>query len=139
MLLNKDYSEWVQQVIDGNEPALPCYGELLEVKSYIEKCILAIKDHAISEADNFDEKTFQFNGFKFTKVEGKRIYKFDHIKEWIDRRDNLKTFELMAKSAADKYGKGVTMVDDDGQVIEPAIVEYSKVGLSAKIVESSIE
>jgi serine/threonine-protein kinase RIO1 len=132
MILNKDYSELVNAVIEGETDPLEAYGELMEVKSFIDYCVKEVKDVAVSEAENFEGKQFVHKGYKFQRVDGRRMYKFDHIKTWNETHKRIKEIEALAKSAADKYNKNTQLITDDGEVVEPAIVKFTSPSLSVK-------
>lgn len=132
MILNKDYSELVHQVIEGHADPLESYAELMQVKSFIDYCVKEVKDVAISESENFEEKKFVHKGFEFQRVDGRRMYKFDHIQSWKESHDKIKQIEGLAKSAADKYNKNMQMVNEDGELVEPAVVTFTSPSLSVK-------
>jgi hypothetical protein len=127
-------SKLVQDVIDGNESSLTTYAEMNMLKKHIEKCMEEIKEEAQKEADSFNEKTFVFKGFEFTKTEGKRMYDFKNVQKWVETKSKLSEIEELAKQSANNYAKLKTMlVTEDGEVVEPCVITYSKPSISVKL------
>lgn len=132
--IKKQLSNTVQEVLDGHFSALESYAELSVLKKHLETCIEKIKQSAVNEATKEDQKTFQKLGFEFTYSEGRRSYDFKHIPAWSDLTNKRTEIEKLAKIAADGYVKstGKTIVDENGEVIEPCIVKYSSPILQVK-------
>lgn len=78
--------------------------------------------------------------YSIEKKEGKRVYKFDHIPEWVAKKNELKSIEDIAKRAMssefeNSYSEFID--EDTGEVIEkptivPAKVSYSKESITFK-------
>lgn len=127
-----NYMKLVDDVMDGNESALKAYGILKQIQKDIAQCIKHVEGEAFQEAQNWDEKTFQTQGFKFEKRAGGRTYSFKHIDEWAKKKEELNNLEAKYKSAASAYEKGQTMVDDDtGEVVPAAQVTFKRDSMTA--------
>lgn len=120
-------SQLVQDVHDGNESPLKAYGIIKEVQKYVETCVKEIESSALNEAQRWDEKQFDTDGFHFEKRNGSARYDFSGIEEYNRVKDNLKQLEEKYKVAFRSWQKGITPVDDEtGEVIPQPKVTYSK-------------
>lgn len=127
-----DYIQLVEDVEDGNESALRAYGILKQLKKDVEQCLDQIMPHVSQEAETYNDKSFEAQGFKFEKRAGGRQYDFKHIEEWTKAKEELDKLQAKYKSAASAYEKGQTMVDDDtGEVVPAALVTYRKDSITA--------
>ena len=52
---------------------------------------------------------------------------------WVAMKEEMKSFEERAKAASKNVQIGAQMVTEDVEVIDPAIVTYSKPSLSVKL------
>ena len=118
-------SQLVQDVLDGNEDPLKAYGILKQHLTHVQNGIEQIMPDVLSDADNYTENSFKHKGFKFEKRQGRRVFDFKGIPEWVKLNDLKKANEAMYKGAADAYGKGKTMIDDGGEVVPCCVVTYA--------------
>ncbi len=132
-----DYSQLVQDALDGNESALKAYAILKSEHAKFATYIKEIEPAAFSEASNWDEKTFKLEGYKFTKRQGGKRWDFSELKEWQEAKSKLKDIEERAKLAYANYDKGLMAVTLDGDVKELPIVTYSKDSVSITKLKSS--
>ena len=116
-------SQIVQDVIDGNESALKAFAVLKKHAKDVANAIKEIEDAAMIEADHYGQKQFTDYGHTFELRDGSRRYSFKHINDWVDANAELKAIETLAKQAANA---NATMVDDNGEIIAPAQVTYTK-------------
>jgi hypothetical protein len=130
-MIHTQISEAVQQVLDGHANPLHVYAELKQLVKHAGTCLSEIELEAMIEADKFGGKTFEDNGFKFTKTDGRAMYNFKHIAAWSEIDERKKEIEKTAKLAA--QNAKLNMVDDDGEIIEPAQITYTKPSLSVSI------
>lgn len=122
----------IEQVNNGYMTALDAYILLDTQKKQLEEAISSVKEDAVEEARKLgtDNGTVTYRDVKLQKVASRASYSYSHIPTWIDRKSELQNVEELAKLAA-KYGK--PQADPDtGEFIPPAIVTYSKEGLSVK-------
>lgn len=115
---------------EGNTNALDVFAELRAIKAAAEDALKEVEPLAMEEAQRYHEKTFEHGGLKFTRTDGKRSFKYDHLKEWADASKALKAIEERAKNAALQAEKKLMVAGEDGEVFEPAIVTYGKPSLS---------
>lgn len=116
-------SQLVQDAIDGNESALKAYAILKRHAKDVVNAIKEIEDAAMSEADHYGEKKFTDHGHTFELRDGSRRHSFKHLDHWVEKNAELKAIETLAKQAATA---NATMVDDNGEIITPAQVTYTK-------------
>jgi len=124
----KELRKLASDAIEGNVDALEAYIQLTNAKKELELIIKEVIEHAIDEFDKHDQKTLDFKGFEIRKTQSAR-YDFKHISVWNSVKDNLKKIEDYAK-LAQKQGDSIIL--ETGEVIEPAIKNYSEFGLAIK-------
>lgn len=119
-----NYSQLVQDVLDGNESALKAFTVLKEAKDHLDKCLEEIKDGAMEEANSFGEKRFSKDGYEFEIRKGGTYYDFKPCKSWAAKNEELKQLEEYLKQAAKSTMIGQTPVDKFGEIIElPTVLE----------------
>lgn len=114
----------------GDLNALQGFADMRAVIAAAQDALKEIEELALAEAEKYPGKTFEHGGLTFTRTEGKRAFKFDHLKEWADTKRTLSTIEERAKNAALQMEKKLVLASDDGEVFEPAIITYGKPSLS---------
>lgn len=129
-----DLMRIVSGVEEGNLNPLEGFIALRDISKVAEASIKQIESAAMAEAAKHGKKGTAY-GYEFTLSEGRRNYKFDHIEAWKAKKDELIYLEEIAKRASDNHSKGVQSVTMDGEVLEPAIVTYSKASLTLRKVE----
>ena len=90
-----------------------------------------IKDLAINERLKF-EKSPTINGVEFGYMSGKSNYDFSNSQIIVDAENRLKSLKEIAKSLT-KNKQPMAIDAENGEVISPAIVKYSKDSLTIKI------
>jgi hypothetical protein len=116
-------SQLVQDAIDGNENPLRAFAILKTHAKDVANALKEIEDAAMTEADHYGEKKFKDLGFQFELRDGSRRHSFKHLDHWVEKNAELKAIETLAKQAATA---NATMVDDNGEIIMPAQVTYTK-------------
>ena len=128
------------EVIAGDliAPLLSGYCDPLTMMSKIahlqKVCDIAtekIKDLAINERLKF-EKSPTINGVEFGYMSGKSNYDFSNSQIIVDAENRLKSLKEIAK-ALTKNKQPMAIDAENGEVISPAIVKYSKDSLTIKI------
>lgn len=124
----KEYKlpELVQEVIEGNESPLNAYAVLKKEKNQIDKLLCDIEPLAIKEACDHPDKTFIDYGCRFEYRNGSKRFKYDHIYEWREAKRLLEDIENKARQSFESMQKGLSIITDDGEFIEPASISYSK-------------
>ena len=128
------------EVIAGDliAPLLSGYCDPLTMMSKIahlqKVCDIAtekIKELAINERLKF-EKSPTINGVEFGYMSGKSNYDFSNSQIIVDAENRLKSLKEIAKSLT-KNKQPMAIDAENGEVISPAIVKYSKDSLTIKI------
>jgi len=122
----------VDDIEEGNKPALETYALLNTLKKEIESIINQVKPYALEEAKQEPEKTFERDGYKFSFTNGRANYKFDHDNYYNEYKAQLKEREALMKQAAKAWEMNNQIVDENGEVVPPATVSYSQDVLSVK-------
>lgn len=119
-------------VAEGEADAMDVYAALQSIRKSADLMEKAVKEEAIEKAMQFgaDKGPVERNGFVFQFKSGRSMYKYSHIKPWEEAQKRMKMLEELAKLGAKN---SCEMPDPEtGEVIAPAIVEYSKDSLSVK-------
>lgn len=128
-----DYTQMVQDVLEGNESGLKAYAILSVLKKDIDKAISEIKDLALIESEKYGAKSFEDFGFKFERRNGAARYSFKNITEWCEVKSELNDIEKKAKQAYSSYKNGLSSFNnEDGSEIELPEVTYSTDSLIVK-------
>lgn len=130
--MNTDIQQKLSLVEQGEMNALDAYLELDAMKKQLEAAISKIKEDAIEEARKLgtDNGAVEYRDVKLSKVASRASYSYKHIQSWVDRKTELTEIEALAKLGAKNSKAQVN--PDTGELIPPAIVTYSKEGLSVK-------
>ena len=132
-LIKEQLSNTVQEVIDGNFDPLEAYAQLKSLDKHLKECLSAIENDVQSEAQKYDGKTFKHKDFTFTKTEGRAIFDFKNVQQWTKVKEQLSEIEELAKASARNYQQfKAALVTEDGEVIEPCVIKYSKPSISVK-------
>lgn len=130
-----NYSELVQNVIDGVESPIKAYAVLKTQKEHIEKCLEEIGEEVNHATENY-EKHFTEHGFKFEKRSGGKYYDFSDIREWKNKKDELVKMESNYKAAYSNYEKGQQSVTEDGELVPLPVVKFKKDSLIVKKIDN---
>ena len=122
-----DYSQLVQDALDGNESALKAYAILKDQLALFKGYVEQVEPAAADEAANWDEKTFKHRGFSFTKKVGGKMWDFKSIPEWVELKAKLDNVQAKAKLAYSSYDKGLMAISKDGEVQDLPIVTFKKI------------
>ncbi len=114
----------IQQIyndaVDGEIDALTAYIQLDAIEKEAKRFKEQIQEMAVSEADKYGAKTFQFNGYEIQRRAAAGRWKFDHISDWQGKQFELKEIEEKHKQAFKMAEKGDTYITEGGEVVEPA-------------------
>lgn len=120
----------------GEIKALQAYEMLKDIEQFVKQQIDRVKPAALEEveqlAEEYGAKEFEHNGYKVRYTDGRAMYSFKHIPEWVEANDALKALEAKHKQAYANMNKNMHAVSEDGEVITPAKVSYSKPSISVK-------
>lgn len=130
-MLTTELGTAVQAVIDGEACPLEVYGEIIRIERYLSECKEIIFPAALSESEKHG-KNFEYKGMEVRVSEGRKVFSFSHIKAHNDLKTKLKEVEEAAKRAAEAMDRKLTFSDEQGEVIEPAQVSFTKPSLTIK-------
>jgi hypothetical protein len=118
------------EVKSGRMDPLDAYVELKAMEGAVEDALEQVKEDALRAAQTYPGKTFEHHGLKFTRTDGKRMFKFDHLEDWVKADKAKRDIEERAKNAALQLEKNLIAATDSGEVLEPARVEFGAPSLS---------
>lgn len=125
------YCEETQSGVEsGGMNALDGFAEMRAVIAAAQDALKVIDPLAITEAERHHDKTFTHGGLTFTRTDGKRAFKYDHLKEWAEAKHTLAAIEERAKNAALQAERHLILAGEEGEVFEPAIVTIGKPSLT---------
>lgn len=112
-----DFEKKVDDVVLGLIDALPIYAELKEEKKRIDGLLTTIESIAQEEAEQYQEKKFEFKGWIFEKRSGGSQYNFSNIPAWSEKKTELANIEAKAKAAYSSYTRGLMTADENGEEV----------------------
>jgi inorganic pyrophosphatase/exopolyphosphatase len=135
-MTKEQISTAVQSVIDGIANPLEVLALIKEYEKEVTEIVKLAKEQieeaAYKEALKYNAKTFEFNGYKVTQTEGRRMYNFKGIPLWEKAKEDLTKIETLSKMAADSYQKfgKAQIVTDDGEIVPPCEITFTNPSLS---------
>lgn len=109
----------VDRIESGDIDSIPFFLELRNVKKLIEDTLNQISENVLSDLSGQPK---EINGFKIEPQNGRAMYNFKHIPEWVDLQRQIKEVENRSKIAL----SNMIIDENTGEVVAPAIVTYSK-------------
>lgn len=106
-----------EQVLFGEISPIEAHLKLSLIKDMADDVLKQIKPSVSDAMDLYGKDKPTVAGWIVEKVNGGSTAKFDHNPEWVRLKQQLTDLEEKMKSAA----KGMTVVDEHGEVIPPAI------------------
>jgi hypothetical protein len=122
----------VDNVEEGIESPFEALSHLKEIDVFIKDAQKQVMEVALHESQ-YEDKTFIKGDHQFTKMSGRTIWNFKKLKDWKQSKDNLKSIEDKYKTAFKNSQNGLTMVTNDGEVLELPEVSFTKDTLSIKM------
>lgn len=116
--------------MDGEVDALVAFAQIKAIAAAATDALKVVDPLAIAAAEHYPSKAFEHAGLKFQRKEGSRNFKFDHLPEVVRRAQELKDLQERHKSAALQLEKGMLAATVDGEMVDPARIEYSKPSLT---------
>lgn len=126
------YEEIAEQVEKGEFDPLKAYAHLKREEAILKSCIARVQEAAVEEAEKYEDKKFEAHGFQFERREGRKMYDFKHIPEWIEAKGALKTVEDKAKAALAARDRNLLTATEDGEEAYLPRVTFTKSSLSVK-------
>ena len=110
-------SRMAEQVLFGEISPLEAHLKLSLIKDIADDVLKQIKPSVSDAMDLYGKDKPTIAGWVVEKVNGGSTAKYDHNPEWVKLKEQMTALEDKMKSAA----KGMTVVDEHGEVIPPAI------------------
>jgi len=109
--------EMANQAVEGEVNEIAVYIELNEISKLVNDLKKQVLPCALHQADREDKKTFDHGNFTVTKS-SKTTWSFKHLKDWNEKKEDIKAFEERAKTA---HGMREAIIcQETGEVVEPA-------------------
>lgn len=112
-------SNTIQAVHDGEVSALEVWANIKELSDHIAKCKAEIESAVLQEAAKCKGEVHYGYAIEVRPSAGR--WSFDAIPEWKQAKDSLAKIEEAAKASFKAYEKGIRSVNDDGELITPAV------------------
>ncbi len=119
-------------VNEGVESPFVALALLKELDVELKEAIKFTTKVAVEEAQHYD-KTFVDGEHTFTKVNGRRVFNFKEIPDWVEQKKTLSEIETKHKQAFNQYEKGLRMVDENGEIVQPALCTFTNDTISVKL------
>lgn len=128
-----EISRIVTAAEDGDEDALKAYIQLKQMDEMLQVALKQIHPLAMTEAEKYGEKSFNAFGATITRKANAGRWSFDECEYVARKKEELKDVEELAKQAYHAASKGKMMVDDNGEVLTPAMYKHGADNISIKI------
>jgi len=122
----QEVASLLTEVENGNQSSLRVYAEFKQLKDLFAEAESQIQEQAISEAQDYPDKIFGVDGFEFEKRNGSRRFSYKNIPEVINAELNVKSIKETYKQAFLSLEKGLTAVDENGEVLTIPTCTYGK-------------
>jgi hypothetical protein len=116
--------------ITGDADSLDCFAQMRAVILAAQDALNLIEPAATAQAERFEAKTFEHHGIKYTRSEGKTVWNYSRIPEWVQAKAQVKEIEETAKLIAKANQKKLIAATQEGEVVEGATFTMSKPSLS---------
>jgi hypothetical protein len=126
-----DISQLTQDVMDGKTSPYKALHYLKQLKKDLEIQIEIIEVEAFNQCE-YEDKTFEADGFKIEKRNGRKIWNFKKCQSYQIAKDNLTEIKDDLKSNYQQFERGKQVVDQEGEVGEIPEVTYTKDSLIIK-------
>jgi hypothetical protein len=128
-----EISRIVAEAEDGVTDPLMSFIALKQIDDVLQASIKQLHPLAMEEAEKYGEKTFNAFGATITRKANAGRWSFEECSYVAQKKDELKQMEDLAKQAYQAAQKGKMMVDDQGEVIAPAMYKHGADNISIKI------
>lgn len=118
--MEKQITDLVEQVKNGEIDGLKAYIELKRLEKTLSESIKTVQEFALTEAAKYGQKTFEFHNAKIELKSGAGTWKFDSYEKYNSVKTQLKSIEENMKAAYNASQKMQTVVDESGEIIPPA-------------------
>ena len=130
-LFNTQLSQLTQDVSDEKTNPYEALFNLKELQRKLKNSIEVIEGIAFETA-TYEDKTFENNGFRIEKRNGRKVWNFKNVEEWTVYDKNKKDCEDRLKAAYSASEKGLNLGDENGEIIPLPKVSFTKDSLIIK-------
>lgn len=127
-----ELSSLIEKTEQGDFNPLETFARLKEDAKLLDDAIKQIFPLAMSEAESYPEKSFNYQGYEFEKRNGATRYSFKGIPSVEDIEKKLKEEKERLKAAFKAHQKGVLVADYEGEVIDFPSLTYGADILTSK-------
>ena len=120
-----DLTKIVQDVIEGNESPYKALYDLKQQLATLKSAIEVVEVEAFNQAE-YEDKTFEKDGFKIEKRNGAKRWNFKGCKTYQIAKDNLSEIEDELKANYKLWEMGKSSVDEFGEIGDVPQVTYNK-------------
>ncbi len=115
---------------NGDVSYLDLYLALHRINRSTDEFMRQIKPDAILEAEKYGSKVFEHKGFSILVKNDPTRWSFDNCTSIVKKQQEIDNLKDLAKKAADVGA--MSIVTDDGEIIEPATRIYGAQNISVK-------
>ncbi len=126
-----DTANLVQEVMDGKFSPFEALHFLKELQKTIKTQIEIVEVEAFNQSQ-YEDKTFEKDGFKIEKRNGRKVWNFKGCESYKIAKDNLAEVEADLKANFGLFERGKSAIDEDGVVGEVPHVTFTKDSLIIK-------
>ncbi len=129
-----DTAELVQEVMDGKFSPYKALHFLKDYQKVIKEQIEIVEIEAFNQAQ-YEDKTFEKDGFKIEKRNGRKTWNFKGCESFLKANDELEKIKSDLKANFTQWEKGKQVVDENGEIGEVPQVTYAKDSLIVKAIK----
>jgi len=120
-----DLTKIVEDVINGVESPYKALYDLKQQLATLKSAIEVVEVEAFNQAE-YEDKTFEKDGFKIEKRNGSKRWNFKGCKTYQIAKDNLSEIEDELKANYKLWEMGKSSVDEFGEIGDVPQVTYNK-------------
>ena len=124
-------NEIAAQVESGNTSPLRAFITLKQVEDALKKAMDKLKDEAVSEAESYNQKSFDLMGAKVELRSGASQWKFEGVTSVNEYAEKLKVYQELSKTAAKSKEP---IYDSEGVQIEPAQQVFGRATIAVSLI-----
>lgn len=129
--------ETLSGVLNGDLDPLKEYIALKAFEKRFKDVLTAVQDKAIDEARKYEQKTFQAFGAEVTMKPNAGTWDYKSNEKWQSKKGLLDEWQNQMQQAYYAKQKGNTIVDDNGEIVEPAVYKPGADNISIKILQKA--
>jgi len=128
-----DLEKLKNSVLDGESNPLEAWIALKRHEGQLKDAMAVVQSEAIDEAQKYGEKSFKAFGATVEVKNAAGRWDYSKIGMWSSCKESLKLIEEGAKEAYHSSKKQRQIVDDDGEVIQPASYKEGRATIAIRL------